>query len=1117
MKEYKKFQILKNYILSVVLVTFVLQFNACSSYKEADEIIATKQDSLPQTIDYNLHVRPILSDKCFNCHGPDKNKMQGDLQLHTFELATKKTDGHNGIVPGNLSSSEVVRRILSNDPEKIMPLPSSNLVLTELEKATLTKWIKQGAKYKPHWAFIKPEKSDIPKVKTPQWIQNPIDNYILSRLEKEGMQPSEKAAKEKLARRVYIDFTGMAPTIPQLDTFLGDNSPKAYENLVDKLLAKPQYGERMANEWMDVARYADSHGYQDDGESEMWPWRDWVINAFNKNLPYNQFITYQIAGDLLPMATKEQVIATGFNRNHMINAEGGIIDEEFRTEYVLDRVGTTAKAFLALTAECARCHDHKYDPISQKEFYQLSTFFNQLEEQGKGNLYENSTGPTMLLTDDKTDEKLAFIREKIETQEKKVAEVKAKSGSNIQKVKDELLLDNSIDDDFNKHLVANFSFDNTKPNDSTILNLANKANSGKLSKTTRFVEGKFGKALVIDGEDRTAFPNQIYNFERNEPFAVSMWINSPKFSAKGFTLLANCAATYHGFRGYEFLLIANKLHVRISSSWPSNALQVVSIDSISSKKWTHVAFSYDGSSKAEGISLFVNGKKTNAEITHNELYRTIKTRTVDTDRAAYIKLSEIKKSRKLIRIEEQMLRQLYFKAYYSKQHNFSIGGRSDQGITPFFDGKIDDLKMYDKALTTLELAADYQNKPISELIKTADSKMLNELYSDYKNADLIIQNTSLAALRAQENAIILPLQELKVMKDRPKIRATFVLNRGVFDAPTDTVQPGAINSVLPYENLPKNRLGLAQWLTTPKNPMTARVAVNRYWQMIFGIGLVTTSADFGNQGNMPSHPELLDWLSIQFVNSGWNVKSLLKLMVMSATYQQSSTITPEKYAKDPQNLLYGRAMRYRYQYEIIRDNTLVASELMNNQVGGRSFKPYQPAGLWEEKSESPVNNYYQEDKAPEIYRRSMYICLKRTSPHPAFNAFDGPERFTCQVKRQSTNTPIQALTSLNDPQFMEAARVLAQKEMAVKSDLKTKISSAFRKMLSRNPNEKELFILTKVYDSEKEKFTKSPQKADEILKAGVYESDVKLPKIQTAALAMVVHTIMNLDEAVSRE
>ena len=341
----------KNLNTFIVAFALVLQFNACSSYKEAEELMAIKQDSLPQTIDYNLHVRPILSDKCFNCHGPDKNKMQGDLQLHTFELATKETEGHKGIAPGNLSSSEVVRRILSTDPEIMMPLPASNLVLTELEKATLTKWIKQGAKYKQHWAFISPEKSVIPTVKTPQWVQNPIDNYILAKLEKEGMQPSAKASKEKLARRVYIDLTGMAPTIAQLDSFLGNNSPKAYENLVDKLLAKPQYGERMANEWMDVARYADSHGYQDDGESDMWPWRDWTIQAFNTNMPYNQFITEQIAGDLLPKATKSQIMATGFNRNHMINAEGGIIEEEFRTEYVLDRVGTTTKAFLALTAE----------------------------------------------------------------------------------------------------------------------------------------------------------------------------------------------------------------------------------------------------------------------------------------------------------------------------------------------------------------------------------------------------------------------------------------------------------------------------------------------------------------------------------------------------------------------------------------------------------------------------------------------------------------------------------------------------------------------------------------------------------------------------------------------
>lgn len=1098
----------KALLFFISIVSLLCSCTGSNDNGQSEALLTVKADSLPKLVDYNIHVRPILSDKCFNCHGPDKNKREAGLRLDNAD-AYNKIDGHFAIVPKHPERSEAMARIFSDDSEKKMPLPSSNLSLTDLEKAIIAKWIKQGAVYKPHWAFIKPETLNIPVVKQKGWVKNPIDNFILSKIEKEGLKPSAAATKEKLARRLYIDLTGLPPTMAQIDSFLKDNTSKAYANLVDKLLSKPQYGERMTNEWMDVARYADSHGYQDDGESEMWPWRDWVIKAFNQNMPYDKFITWQMAGDLLPNATKEQILATGFHRNHMINAEGGIIDEEFRTEYVLDRVNTTGKAFLALTVECSRCHDHKYDPISQKEFYQMSAFFNQLEEPGKGNLYENSTGPTMLLTDEKTEEQLKYIREKIKSQEQKLKDY-AKNQSEKPKIGAQ------IDAEFNKNLVAYFNFETSKPKDSTIYNLVQKENSGKLSKTIRFEKGYKGNGLFIDGDERTDFANQMYNFERNEPFSASLFFKTPKYSEKGFTLLANCAATYHGFRGYELLLIKNKIHVRITNSWPSNALQAVSVDSVSPKQWHHVAFSYDGSSRGEGINIFINGKKVKTEITHNNLFRTIKTHTVAEDRNALETLEKIEKKRPLTLKEVKLKRQLGFRAQYSKPHMFSIGGRRDAGTPPFFDGLIDEVKVYSKALTEAEVAADFTGKPLSEII-ASNKYDTKTLYLDYFDAQWKQEMDNLKALRAHENNLILPLREIKVMQDKPQKRETFVLNRGNYDAPTDKVEEGAIEAVLPYSNYPKNRLGLAQWLTDKDNPLTARVVVNRYWQMIFGTGLVTTSADFGNQGNMPTHPELLDWLTLDFVNSGWDVKRLIKMMVMSATYQQTSAISKELLAIDPQNMLYARGSRYRYPYEVIRDNALVASGLINYKIGGESFKPYQPVGLWEEKTESPVNNYYEVSKAPEIYRRSMYIFLKRTSPHPAFSAFDGPERFACQVKRQSTNTPIQALTSLNDPQFMEAARVLAQNELATNTSMKQKIASIFQKIVTRKPTEKELAVLGMVYENEKSKFAKNPKKAEKILNSGLYPQNVKLSKTDVAALAMVAHTVMNLDEAVSRE
>jgi hypothetical protein len=1121
-----KVKLFKTKILSLVTFSFIslsLFNNACSGYEEAEDLVSAKKDSLPETIDYNLHVRPILSDKCFNCHGPDNNKRQAGLALHFFDGAIKETEGRRAIVPGNLAKSEMVWRILSNDPEKMMPERSSNLSLTELEKAILIKWIKQGAKYKEHWAFIAPVNSPVPKVKTPGWTLNSIDNFILARLEKEGLKPSEKASKEKLARRVSMDLTGLPPSIAQLDSFINDSSPEAYAKLVDKLLKSPHYGERLANEWMDVARYADSHGYQDEGESEMWPWRDWVIKSFNQNLPYDKFITWQLAGDLLPNASKDQILATGFNRNHMINAEGGIIDEEFRTEYVLDRVGTTGKAFMALTVECARCHDHKYDPISQKEFYQLSAFFNQLDEPGKGHLYENSTGPTMLITDESIDEKLKNIREKIKGQENKLSQIEAQKNLSADFYKQALIGKQNLGREFKNHLVGYYSFDNVKPKDSVLVNHVKPEYNGKLSSGTHLSDkGYKGKALSINGDESAKLGDSRYNFERNEPFTISMWINSPKLSDKGYTILANCATTYHGFRGYEFLMIKGKLHVRITSAWPSNALEVVTIDSIASKKWAHVAFSYDGSSLAQGINIFVNGKKVKTSTNYNDLYRTIKTHTLEADKKALKELELIEKKRPLTLMEVQLKRQLGFRANYSKTHYLTFGGRFDQGVPPFFDGLIDEVKIYNKDLSEVEITSVYSEKTIAEVLQQnkLNALEIKRTYLDYLDENWRTGKQNLIALRQEENKLILPLREIKVMKDRKNIRETYILNRGNYDAPTKKVNAGSINAVMPFdEKLPKNRMGLAQWITSPKNPIAARVVVNRYWQMIFGTGLVASSSDFGNQGQLPTHPELLDWLAIKFVDSGWDVKALLKLIVSSATYQQSAKITPESLAKDPQNMLLSRSPRYRYIYEMIRDNALAAADLINPGIGGKSFKPYQTVGLWEEKTDSPVNNYYQEDDAPEIYRRSMYIYIKRTSPHPAFSTFDAPERFTCQVKRQNTNTPLQALTARNDPQFVEAARVLAQNtlEKYPEKDIEKGISLAFRKVLSRFPNEKELKILTGIYSNEKRKFIAAPAKANKLIATGKYPLNKKLNPIELASMTIVSQTILNLDETICRE
>ncbi|MDX2190002.1 MAG: DUF1553 domain-containing protein [Bacteroidota bacterium] len=1104
--------ILKN----LLIVVFGFALFSCNktvvSEAQIEALLEAKKDSLPEVVDYNIHIRPLMSDNCLVCHGPDKNKREAGLAMHTAEEAFKKVNGNYALVAGKPHQSEAIARILSNDPDKIMPLPSSNLKMTDLQKALFIKWVKQGAVFKPHWAFIPPQKYSVPKPVTSGWVKNEIDAFVLEKLEKSGLKPSKEADKVKLARRVAFDLTGLPPNKNLLNKYLNDSSPKAYENLVDALLNSPSYGERMANEWCDVARYADSHGFQDDGDSEMWPWRDWAIRAFNKNMPYNQFITEQMAGDLLPNATRDQILATGFHRNHMINAEGGIIDEEFRTEYVLDRVVTTGKAFLALTIECSRCHDHKYDPISQKEFYQFSSFFNQLDEQGKGNLYENSTGPTMLLMDDLVEKKLIASRKNQEIQQNKLNDIISKLSIPNP---DQQLLAKPNDSLLNKYLVGYFGFEPKSYKDSTIYGINNDS-IGKLSASTAYTTGYKGKGLSIIGDDRVTIKEMIHNFERSDPFSVSMWVYVPDNVAKGYTLLANCASTYNGFRGYELLCIGGKIQVRISNSWPSNAISVITNDSITPKKWQHVAFTYDGSSKSKGISVYLNGNKTETKTVVDNLYRSIRTFTLEQDRKEFMYYSNLQKKRPLTQKETKILRQLSFKAWYSKTHYFVPGGRSDQGVQPLYNGKLDEIKIYNIDLTPIEIYADYASISLKDALqkKQWQKEDLNMLYARNLSAEYTHTFSKLQSFREEENNIILPLREIKVMKDRPEKRETYVLERGVYDAPKEKVEEGAINAILPFDNkLPKNRLGLASWLTDTKNPLVSRVTVNRYWQLMFGNGLVYSSGDFGNQGSNPSHPELLDWLSIWFVEHNWDVKALLKMMAMSATYRQSSDVNMDNFQKDPQNILLSRANRYRMPYEMVRDLALTSSQLLYQQIGGPSFKPYQPDGLWEEKTESPVNNYYEADQAPEIYRRSMYIYIKRTSPHPSFNAFDGPERFSCQVKRQITNTPLQALTTLNDPQFMECARVLAQRVVTSKSN--SPIDEVFESILQRKPSEMERKILLKQFEDFKSKITS--HKAEKIIKAGVYPFPNNIDKKTVAALALVAHTVYNLDETLTRE
>ena len=1067
---------------SVLLLAFITRCTAPVDFPEEIEA------QVPEEIDFNYHVKPILSDRCFACHGPDENKREAGLRLDIADAAVAalgEDKDHFAIVPGNAGKSALVQRIMSDEAEMMMPPPESNLKLSELEIALLTRWVEQGAEFKPHWAFIKPEKPTVPKVDNHDKAKNPIDNFVIAKLEEQGGHPSDPADKETLIRRVTFDLTGLPPTVEEVDAFLADPAEDAYERLVNRLLESPQYGERMASEWLDVARYADSHGYQDDAMRNMWPWRDWVINAFNENMPYDRFILWQIAGDMLPEATQEQKLATGFNRNHPQSQEGGIVPEEYRVEYVADRTNTLGTAFLALSTECARCHDHKYDPISQQEYYQLFAFFNSVNETGQIP-YVGEPSPTVILTDEEAEKQVAFLQEKIRNSEQQLDAGQNDYQPEFERWVNQLKqnphqhpmnptgrvgyypLENPVNDQF-----ANLA-DPSKPADMVVI---------QQDKELVMVEGKFGQAIQLVGDSYVDLGEDIGYFERNEPFAISLWFKAVKDSLKG-PVFSKTGGFANGFRGYELWIRKDgRLSATLNHTWPGNAIEVHSQEKIPAGEWVHLVMSYDGSSKAKGVSLFLNGKSLSTEIITDHLKRSM--------------LS-------------------YGKDHSGSGHpgNLQIGKQGTNFAETLDGALVDEFSVFDGQLTAVEVAKLYGNQ---ELINTyaEDRQAMLEYYLLHVNQAYQKKLDTLTFLRGQENDLLSAQPEVMVMGELKKPRTTFILDRGAYDAPTKKVIPSTPAAILEYpDDLPRNRLGLARWLIHEDNPLTARVAVNRYWQMIFGQGIVKTSNDFGNQGELPTHPELLDWLAVQFRESGWDVKALLKRMISSTTYRQSSASTEAWLKKDPDNTWLSRGPAHRMPVEMIRDNALVASGLLTKEIGGRSVKPYQPKGLWEELATANVT-VYEPDSGKNLYRRGLYTFWKRSSPPPSMMSFDASGKFVCAVQRQTTNTPLQALILLNDPQYLEAARVLAEKMIREGGDhLDQQITYGFRAMTSRQPDARELNLLEALYQAEWEEFQTSPATADSLLVVGEQPRDLALPKAKVAALTMVASTLINYDAAV---
>ncbi|MEO1012764.1 MAG: DUF1553 domain-containing protein [Bacteroidota bacterium] len=1064
--------------LSVVFASFL----AIRCGYSPPESITSAYDELPEKIDFNYHVKPILSDKCFACHGPDAANQKAGLRLDIAENAYQalETSGKHPIVPGKPDKSEMVERILSKDSETMMPPPEFKIDLTEKEKATLIKWISQGAEYKSHWSFIKPKKEELLKTALEDSIKNEIDFFVIKKLGEKGLHPAKKATKETLIRRLSFGLTGFPPTLDQIEAFLNDDSDKAYEKLVEGLLASPAYGERMAAEWMDVARYADSDGYLDDKHRDFSPYRDWVITAFNENMPYDTFTTWQLAGDLIPDATQESRLATAFNRLHKRNSEAGIVFEEYRVEYVADRTLTVGKAFMGLSIECARCHDHKYDPISQKDHYELFAFFNSTNELGTAVYGPGQVpGPSLLLTNAEQEQVLKYVTDQIKSTKEELVAVLDKSPKDREVIfsnKDNLKA--QLEGALGNGLVAEVDFDRSSKKGRKEFHFPTKGNpKPTVVKEPEVKDRHQGKAIFLNDYTHITLPEKVGWFDQCDPFTVSLDIYPAKDYEEA-TIFTHSESLRLGLKGYSLHLEDNHLKFVMARSWPSNAIQVKTRDRVPVGEWSNVTITYDGLGKGTGLGIYINGKEVPVTIEIDNLYKSI----------------------------------LFVPDIHTYGFNgFTLGVRDK--FKTFRDGGLDNLSIYRRELSPLEVL--FRQNP-KKAIETGirDKALIGDFYQISLNPETERKRNELKKLRREKLAQVESIKEIMVLGDLEEPRPTFVLDRGMYDAPTEAVIPDVPEAVMPFgEDMPRNRLGLTQWLFSKDNPLTARVFVNRLWQMHFGRGLVATSDDFGNQGELPSHPELLDWLAVTFMESGWDIKRMHKLIVMSATYQQRSAVRPELMEIDTDNVLLARGPSMRMSAEMVRDNALAISGLLSPKIGGPSVYPYQPKGLWDEISNKPWRYRYKQEPGEGLYCRSLYTIWKRTSAPPSMMIFDVGDRSVCTVSRRQTSTPLQALVLLNDPQFIEASYVLAERILDQTGNHEERsLEHAFQLCTGRLPKTAEMELLKKFHTDELKRFRE--READAISYLNIGETKIKptTDPVLVASLATVINGIMNTSE-----
>jgi hypothetical protein len=1025
----------------------------------------------PVGIEFNRDIRPILSDTCFQCHGPDQAKRKAKLRLDSETEVFAERGGYRIIEPGNPAKSELFRRIAAEDEKERMPPVRSGRKLTSQQIEVLRRWIEQGAKWQKHWSFLTPQRPDPPRVQNRARVRNGIDAFILARLEREGLTPAPEADRATLIRRVTLDLTGLPPTPDEVDVFLADRGPNAYEKVVDRLLQSPRYGERMATRWLDAARYADTNGYQSDGERTMWRWRDWVIEAFNHNMPFDQFTIEQIAGDRLPHATLEQKIATGFNRNHRGNGEGGIIPEEYAVEYVVDRVDTTATVWLGLTLGCARCHDHKYDPIKQKEFYQVFAYFNNVPEQGRAFKYGNSP-PLVKAPTPQQQVQLRELERQLAAAESRLTRLEPELTAAQSKWEKSFGATLPLDWSVTAGLVAHYALDGDTTDKS------GHAKAGKFQDGgPAYAPGRTSKAGHFDGQ-RVLNAGDVGRFGFYDKFSIGAWIY-PTSSRDGTVVSRMIDAPQA--EGYSLLLDRGKLHLNLVKRWLDDALRVETERSLPPNRWYHVLATYDGSRVASGVKLYIDGRSEKLKINLDELNQSFQTK--------------------------EPLR-------------IGAGG----GPESRFHGSIADVRIYNECLRAQEAALIATPDTITDLVAMPAEKrtkpQADKLHAYFleKHAPEPIRQAhqQLVRLRKQRAQLIESFPTTMVMEERPTPRDTFVLSRGQYDKPGEKVTAGIPASLPPLPpGVPNNRLGFARWLVDPTNPLTARVAVNRYWQMYFGSGLVKTVEDFGSQGEGPVHPELLDWLATEFIRTGWDIKAMQRLIVTSSTYRQASKATPALLQNDPENRRLARGPRFRLSAEMVRDQALAISGLLVEKVGGPSVKPYQPAGLWKELTGAED---YVQDHGASLYRRSMYTFWKRTVAPPSMMTFDAAGREMCTVRETRTNTPLQALTLMNDVTYVEASRVLAQRIMTEGGTApEERLTLAFRLATARKPNAAELKILLDGFHHYRHHYCTNWKAAIELLSAGESRRNEKLEIGELAAYTAVSGLILNLDEVITKE